>query len=443
MTMPFRELKNSRREPRPLQFIGVAFFVESAKSSEPERLKQRMKFPASRPVRIAALIVAVAGCAGPSRSVAQPHGDSDSARTQFRWQMFRVRSIPPCILAFWLDPVDNLAPTALEHWPSGNWPEAWSRLDPIRKPEDLRAIAFTVRDTVRSDPTHALDNGYPNSPQATEGEAGTYELPEGIDRVVAIDPQNSLLVRGTPTALSELAIDLARLDQPVPSVTLQCQFVTLANSDFRDFGFEPAINAERTPGNDDSVSIPPLGTVDLSANIVTADFDKIVGTLESTGRARLIENSTVTALNNFQAHVGPVPATLVPELIPGNSEKFPRFYTLFPPVDAKLGLTTAPSLNRDGTVDLIVTPDFSFPPDLASIEVITPVTTGMPIKVSSLHDGAVVALTGLKTPVPRSRLPLMGDLPMIGKVFNFNESDYDQDLVIFLKVTIQNFPARD
>src|SRR4028118_1911209 len=70
----------------------------------------------------------------------------------------------------------------------------------------------------------------------TQPAGSIFTLPEGIDQMVAIDPQNALLVYGTEEGLRELEALIAFLDRPLRQVEIEAQFVQVNTQDVNQFG---------------------------------------------------------------------------------------------------------------------------------------------------------------------------------------------------------------
>lgn len=84
-----------------------------------------------------------------------------------RTYAIRIKNVSPSLMAYWLDPKNHAAP-------------------PSALPGEREAIAI-LKD---------------------------YSLPVGVERIVAVDPQNALLIFGTPKGAQELMQTIDLLDQP-------------------------------------------------------------------------------------------------------------------------------------------------------------------------------------------------------------------------------------
>lgn len=126
----------------------------------------------------------------PTTVVPVPFDGKSQAQLDFHSKhtyQLRLKYVKPSVMAFWLDPKNHEVPPELQQVIPGT-----SNL----KQGDVLVVPSPL--------------------------SSRFRLPAGVDRVVAVDPQNALLVFGTPEGLAQLRMMVAFLDRPTRSVEFDC-----------------------------------------------------------------------------------------------------------------------------------------------------------------------------------------------------------------------------
>lgn len=411
----------------------------------------------------------------------------NNARSQRkRMQQIRVRNVSPSLMAYWINPADHPMPVQLQSSATNQrnyGPRPIAR--PALSSEDQQALRNDLSANFNQgvnpgnfNPyTQQRDNaeyrsnaqfggggggggggrngnqnggGGGNQRGGNRGGAaggggaggGVFDLPEGVDRIVAVDPQNALLVFGTDEGVRELTDTIQFLDRPLRQVEIEAQFVSVNTGDTNNFG----INYTTSQGNFNAnagnfAPTPPGNAGSLQVGFVRGNFQATLSALVSKNRAKVITAPRVTAINNltaslFQTSRTPFILTTVSQnggLGGGQLAAQTAFF-----IETQIGLIVTPTINNDGTVTVLMQPELS--QQGQGVGGIPSTSTQTLETIANVKDGDTIALGGLKTKtISRSgdRIPLLGDLPLIGGLFrNRIASDIETDLIIFVTVRI-------
>ena len=251
----------------------------------------------------------------------------------------RLKNIAPSLMAYWIDPANNAAPPL------------------VQKSLELLGDAPTKPDKAAPNPL----------------------MPTGIERITAVDAQNSLVVLGTDAGVQQLEKVVAMLDRPLRQVEIEAQFVQIAPEDARELGF-------------DFASIP---TANFKIGFVRGNAHATLARLVKDGKAKILSAPRVTAINNLPASIS---ASTNP--IPAESK------TLFE-------FVVTPTINNDNTITLLTTWGKLARPAKNNEKPITPSAIET---VVNARDGDTFVLADLPESVSKS----------------FESLEYPEDLLLLL-----------
>lgn len=179
-------------------------------------------------------------------------------------------------------------------------------------------------------------------------------------------------------------------------------------------------------------------TARATTAVFSADqFDVILSALRTTNDVKLVSNPTVVTLNNRAAriHIG--------EEFPVVEARFNQQTGTYEAgavrnIDIGITLNVTPQVNNAGFINLDVQPDVS-----TLTGTVTYFGAEYPIRSTrnartevTLKDGYTVAIGGLvqeDTVNRETRVPVLGSIPGVGRLFRSNNNDNDQrNLIIFL-----------
>jgi type IV pilus assembly protein PilQ len=163
-------------------------------------------------------------------------------------------------------------------------------------------------------------------------------------------------------------------------------------------------------------------TVIRSAFVVNAQ----INTLVQRGRASILAEPRVATLNNHEASL------LVGEQYPVVTVNQQTGYPSVQTIDVGVRLRLTPTIGAEGSITAELHPEFSQ---------IIGFNNGFPIianrKVDAtlrVHDGETIVLGGLFQDIDSdtvTKLPFLGDLPVLGGVFRNRQRSHTKDEIVF------------
>ena len=273
------------------------------------------------------------------------------------------------------------------------------------------------------------------------GGGGTlFSLPTGVESLVAIDPQNALLVVGTPEGIQQLEQIIGFLDRPLRQVEIEAQFVTVGTTDLAQFGID--FTSSNGPFRLNTTGRAPAASPgSISVGFVRNNFRATLTALESRGRSKTVSAPRVTAINNLTATIEsntetPFLLTSVTSNLNGTNNDSQDLLTL----TTTVGLTVTPTINNDDTITVVMSPtvEATAPPTIAGIPGTT--TSNTIDTIANLKDGDTIALGGLRTKAnstTKTGVPILRNIPLLGKLFESNnKSEIETELIIFVTARI-------
>ena len=412
--------------------------------------------------------------------------EANNGRSEQRTRTIKIKYAPSALIAYQLDPAHNPMPTQLQAAANntnnyGRQPLANSALSggggfntsssfdgfsqndfassPYTNPYLRNSASGLIRPAVqanaqfggglnnnnnngngRNNNRNGNGNGNGNNSRGGNGGAGgSFDLPGDIQQIVSVDPQNVLLVAGgTDEDIRRLQELIDVLDQPLRQVEIEAQFVELRSQDASAFGIDFAT----ARGNFDAAttglaSAPVPGS--FQVGFVRGNFTARLNALLADNRAKIINAPRVTAINNLTATLQSSESralilTQVSQNIGGQQAQGQNL--LF--VTTTTGLTVTPTINGDDTITVLMQPQVSTQdPGNGALGT---VTQRQLETVANVRDGDTIALGGLKT-ISNSRqnfkVPLLGDIPLIGGLFRSKTiTENESELIIFLTARI-------
>lgn len=176
----------------------------------------------------------------------------------------------------------------------------------------------------------------------------------------------------------------------------------------------------------------------LTTAVFSADeFNIILSALRTTNDVKLVSNPTVVTMNNRQAsiHIGEEFPIVLPRF---NDQTGTYEAGEYQTVDVGIKLNVTPQVNNAGFINMQVEPDVS---TLAST--ITYFGAEYPVRATrnaksfvTVKDGFTVAIGGLlqeDTMEVQTKVPVLGSIPVLGRLFRSDSNSTDQrNLIIFL-----------
>jgi general secretion pathway protein D len=284
--------------------------------------------------------------------------------------------------------------------------------------------------------------------------------------VFADEGLNALVVRGEPSLMQEAEEIIAQLDVRRAQVLIEAAIVEISDELGQDLGVQLAAGDESgksTPvvgtnfGNvgkslgdvlgailSESVIAPATGGVTIGAGQRNKDgvsWGILLQALSTSTAANLLSTPSIITLDNQESEIivgQNVPFRTGQSTVAGDGTTNP--FTTIERRDVGLTLKVTPTISADGLVRLVVeqtTENVADSVDNAS----DIVTNKREIKTTVLaDDGETIVLGGLTRDdyqVNKSKVPLLGDIPVLGRLFSSeSERRVKRNLLVFLRPKI-------
>lgn len=296
---------------------------------------------------------------------------------------------------------------------------------------------------------------------------------------------NALVITERPSRMNKIQEIIERLDKPNQQVMIESKFVEVTNTDSKNVGvnwaFLQGYSASAGPFQRDwtrersQSTTTDSGAVDNSgfssdggvtfedsatfaedvagvastsrldtAVFSASEFDVVISALNENNDSELVSNPTVVTMDNTEAKIEIV--TEVPQVEFEFNEETgtTRAVGLAEPLKFGTEILVTPQVNAAGFINLNITPevsnqigiqetDFGSQPILSTRKA----TTNVMIK-----DGYTLALGGLtqnENTKNGTKVPILGDLPGVGRLFRSDSDEMSQrNLIIFITARTLN-----
>lgn len=272
------------------------------------------------------------------------------------------------------------------------------------------------------------------------GGQGLFKLPKGIDSIVAVDPQNALLVYGTNAGLQQLQTIINYLDLPLRQVEIEAQFVDVGITDTNAFGIDfSSSNGPFSISSTGNSSSSQAGSFNFS--FVRNNFALTLNALIAQNRAKVVTAPRVTAINNLTATL--TSASFTPVVTTGSiagigGQVASNQTVTYVPAQTTLYVT--PTINNDDTITVRMQPQVSSTSNPLPGTNAPFISQQFVDTTAVVHDGDTIALGGLRTKnivTGGTRIPILSSIPIIGALFRtHNNNDSERELIIFVTARI-------
>ena len=313
---------------------------------------------------------------------------------------------------------------------------------------------------------------------------------------------NALVITERPSRMNKIGDIIKRLDKPTEQVMIETRFIEVSNRDIKNIGVNwtslsgyevrateierewernressSSTNNTSNVGGTSSVttnssSLTPndvvtgveeltsdisrggvsdsiAGTSRLDSAVFSADdFRVILSALKENTDSKLVSNPTVVVMNNQEA-VFEVGEDFPVREIRQNQETGAFEAGAKDEVFIGISLNVTPSVNRAGMINLAVNPVLSnLDRTIENFGAIDPVIGKRSVNTNvSIKDGFTLALGGLTTKDESdegTKVPLLGDLPGLGRLFRSDSKEIAQtNLIVFITAKTLNPDGSD
>ncbi len=302
--------------------------------------------------------------------------------------------------------------------------------------------------------------------EATGSGAGGVAKPNASFSVFADEGLNALVIRGEPSLMQEAEMIVDQLDVRRAQVMIEAAIVEISDELGQDLGVQFALgdesgsstpvagtnfnNVGRSLGEvlgailSDTFIAPAVGGITVGAGERNEDgvsWGVLLQALSTSSAANLLSTPSIITLDNQESEITVgqnVPFRTGETAVTGDGLSNP--FTTIERRDVGLTLKVTPTISADGLVRLVVEQTTESVAD--SIEDASDIVTNKrEIKTTVLaDDGETIVLGGLTRDdftVVQSKVPLLGDIPVLGYLFSSeSERRIKRNLLVFLRPTI-------
>ncbi len=303
------------------------------------------------------------------------------------------------------------------------------------------------------------------SPQYTEASelAVPLQAALGENVIVAIyEQENRVMVRGTPDDLRLAAEIVAQLDRPRPQVRITAMIYDVNLNELEqlglDWGRDLAMNTMQAAGGatgaagaaagaadaltfSDALGVASLSTTGVSSLGLrrlgsTFDTSVFIKALDQSSEAKLLADPSITVGDRREASIRIVRRIPIVGANPVQGSNAVFTQTEFE--EAGVILTVQPRISRDGTIEMIVAPEYSV---VVSKDASGPTIDSREAQTTvRVANGQMFVLGGLRQKEITETvngIPFLRDIKYIGKLFqSHNTQVRESELIVFLKPEI-------
>ena len=274
------------------------------------------------------------------------------------------------------------------------------------------------------------------------------QLPQGVEKIFALQSNNSLLVFATPDGYNLVKQIVKILDVAPRQVEIKVEFVTASVTDVDALGINfdlvpyPGLEVSSGQGSGQfggTISgIQPTFLQYATGNIAAQLFQTLTRT-----RGKVVEAPLITTTNNVEARIQVV--TQIPFFttgvvsnggVAGGTTQTSQ--ANFLPLTTGLDIT--PRINSDDSVTMNLQPQITDTTGQPSVGGIPPTVQQFLTTLRTVRSGDTMVLGGLvrkQESASTQRIPILADIPYLGGLFRTrNKQINDQELLIFVTPTI-------
>ncbi len=317
---------------------------------------------------------------------------------------------------------------------------------PGLKPVKVSSATKVGKEKPKAKPTGQAGGG------KTTGNRGLNVVQSDEIRITAVEENNALLIRATPSQYDAILSAIKRLDEVPLQVHIEAQVIEVSLEGQLQHGvrwfFENAV-ADGEAGKgflDGGVQSGLAGAFGPGADVATAfyswtgpDVKAVISLLESTGKTRVVSSPSLTVINNAEASLN------VGDQIPVNSTSFNPSggvgsYSSVQYLNTGVKLSVTPRVNPGGLVFMEITQEVSSPKDNADVNGNRTVSTRTVTTQVAVQSGETLVLGGListEEGLGASGVPGLHRIPVLGNLFGSKRrTNNRKELIVFITPTV-------
>jgi general secretion pathway protein D len=277
-------------------------------------------------------------------------------------------------------------------------------------------------------------------------------------RVAVLENEDQVIVAERTEILDVIEEAVAALDQPRPQVRIWAMIYDCSLDDverlgvnWRSAGFDNGRRPDGTPRNQvllDAITAAapaigvPNGALSLMSLGTNVDISAVINALQQSNESRLLADPNVVVTNHEPAKISivtEVPYQQLTQGLEGGSIGTTAFR------EAGVSLEVTPHIARDGTISLLVNPQFSVLTGFTENDE-QPIIDRREAKTTvRVTNGETFVLGGLRQRTRinnRSGIPYLKDVKYLGKLFRYKQESFrDSELLVFITPEIVSVVA--
>lgn len=246
---------------------------------------------------------------------------------------------------------------------------------------------------------------------------------------VAIDVRtNILIVFGTAAQQEQVQKILASLDVQVAQIMIETRVVDITTNVLRDLGLSWGLTGY--PITVTSVTSLPSFPANLTVGTTGGPVIATLAALVQDGKARVLSAPRVAVLDGNKATVNLGEEVPIPQV-----DTTGRITFTFKPIGVVLEIT--PRLNRDGLITTTISPEVSSVIQFLQTPAgpVPRIASRKATTIVQVRSGESIIIAGMISVEEREtvvKVPLLGDIPIIGALFRRTTTDRRESEVIFV-----------
>lgn len=266
--------------------------------------------------------------------------------------------------------------------------------------------------------------------QNTQALTASGLLPNFLFSYVKVNSEQNAVVVTAPTQmLAKIGSDLNRVDIPSPQILVEVIAVELTNTTDKSLGLSLSNNAHTSVT---TVDVPNGAITYNTIGTLPKNFLLTLQALEQNGKARVRARPQMAVVNGRTAEIFIGAQRFILTQFNG----FGQTQTRIQPVDVGVKLSITPLTGGNGEITTRVAPEVS---NITELDL----QTGLPVLSTRradttvrVKDGETIAIGGLTLNQEQntdSKIPLLGDIPLVGNLFRSKKKSLVQtELVVFV-----------
>lgn len=250
-------------------------------------------------------------------------------------------------------------------------------------------------------------------------------VPEDCLRVETT--HNALIFTGNAEEYKKITKVLAELDVPPKQVMFEAEVVEMARSTVSEFGVNWQWSSYPSPSASSLVGV--IKDVDAKRNY-NITYQGTLNALVTDKKAKILANPRVAAIDGETAYI------LIGDRLPVETKYLANGVQQVSVsyVDVGIKLRVTPWVNEDGVITTKLKPEVST--NIAAAGNNPSIRTREAETTLRVRDGETIVIGGLIQNEDRkniSKVPLLGDLPIVGRLFkNTDKEKRETELIIFI-----------